>query len=140
MYLVRLIYTSRVTRENDAFGPEEISSILETSKRNNQKHHITGLLCFNRKYFLQSIEGSRHEVNKTYERIMRDSRHHDAVILGYEEISERAFSNWNMGFIPESSVTKELITQFGLTDEFEPYKMSAESALGMLKALKGFIE
>ncbi len=140
MYLVRLIYTSRVTRDNNAFGPNDIDDILQTSKRNNKKSHITGLLCFNRKYFLQCIEGSREQVNRTYNKILQDKRHHDVIMLGYEEINERSFNDWDMGFIAESSFTKEMITRFTPTSDFDPYNMNARSALLMLESLKGIIE
>lgn len=56
MFLTRLIYTSSVSEQ---FSPDDISTILDAARNNNQKFNVTGMLCFNRKYFLQCLEGSR---------------------------------------------------------------------------------
>ena len=71
MFLVRLIYTSKTSSH---FGPEDIEGILEKARSNNLKNNVTGLLCFNNKYFLQCLEGSREKVNNTYHQILNTSK------------------------------------------------------------------
>lgn len=60
MFLVRLVYASQIS---DHFSADDIESILKKARKNNKKLNVTGLLCFNRKYFLQCLEGSRTNVN-----------------------------------------------------------------------------
>lgn len=133
MYLVRLVYTSDI---DGAFLPADIEKILEVSKRNNQKNNVTGLLCFNRRYFLQCLEGSRAKVNAAYHRILNDPRHTNIVMLDYTEIVMREFGNWSMGYMPESSLTAPINLKYSGSPEFEPYEMNGASAHQLMLELK----
>ena len=133
MFLIRLIYASAVS---DEFDHDEIESILEVTRQKNRESHITGLLCFNNKFFLQCLEGSRSRVNQTYQRILNDPRHHDVVMLDYKEIYKRDFDNWIMGYVPKTALTRNLNMRFSPSPDFNPYEMSGESAHRMLLALR----
>lgn len=133
MLLQRMIYASSATEH---FAPEHIKQILSSAKENNEKNNISGLLLFSQQYFLQVLEGSRELVNATYELILNDRRHHKAIILDYAPITKRDFDSWSMGFIPELAFTKEICFRYSGKDAFEPYKMSGDSALGLLLELK----
>jgi hypothetical protein len=133
MFLIRLVYTRPIS---DQFSSSDIESILDTARNKNGKSNVTGMLCFNRKYFLQCLEGSRTQVNETYHKILNDSRHHNIIMLDYKQINSREFSEWSMGYMPESSLTTPINLKFSGTPEFEPYEMSGESAHSMMLALK----
>ena len=133
MFLTRLVYTSTIA---DDFSPQDIEAIIEVARKNNRKHNVTGMLCFNRNYFLQCLEGSRTQVNKIYYNILNDPRHSNIIMLDYKEISTREFCEWSMGYVPESSLTAPINLKFSGTPEFDPYKMSGESAFQMLLALR----
>jgi hypothetical protein len=133
MFLTRLVYTSTAS-EN--FTPEDITKILETARKNNEKNNVTGMLLFHRNYFLQCLEGSRAAVNNTYNNISNDARHGNITILDYSEISMRGFSEWSMGYMPESSLTKPINLAFSGTPEFDPYEMSGKSAHKLMLAMK----
>ena len=94
------------------------------------------MLCFNRKYFLQCLEGSRTNVNNAYHKILNDNRHSRIVMLDYKEITMREFSDWAMGYMPESSLTAPTNLKYSGKSEFIPYEMSGESAHQMMLALK----
>lgn len=132
MFLVQLVYVSKA---REKLNDRDIEAILSLSKTNNEKKAITGLLSFNHNYFLQCLEGSRSEVNKTYQSILNDPRHTDAVILNYESIDYRYFGGWSMAYVPSSSLTQERILTYGNSKEFTPYNMSGESALLLLSEL-----
>lgn len=132
MFLVRLTYAS--TANN--LDPEEIASILATAQKFNKSKDITGMLCFSRKYFLQSLEGSRQAVNTLYSKICLDKRHSKMLLLDYGEISKRDFPSWSMAYVPEKQLTKEICLTYSLTDEFNPYKLSQASAHDLMLELK----
>lgn len=136
MYLVRLIYASKIT---EGFSQQDITNILETARHQNNKHNLTGLLCFSHDLFLQCLEGPRTEVNVTYQRILNDPRHSNIILLDYDEIVEREFDQWSMGYIPESSLTAPLNLKYSGTPTFDPYKMTGESVLRLLLALKNSV-
>ena len=136
MYLVRLVYASKVT---DQFNTTDVESILASAQRHNAINNVTGLLCFNSKIFLQCLEGGRRAVNKTYHRILNDPRHSDIVLLDYKEIIKREFAQWQMGYIPSSSLTKPLNMSYSGTPDFDPFEMSGESAHQMMLELRDTI-
>lgn len=132
MFLVQLIYVSKISHD---FGPEEIESILSSAKKNNKKTEVTGVLCFNRKYFLQCLEGYRSAVNQTYHKILQDPRHHDIVLLDYQEIVSREFSDWGMGYIPETSLSDNLNLKYSGGSNFDPFRMSGRSCRELMMEL-----
>jgi hypothetical protein len=136
MFLVRLIYASKIT---DGFGPKDIENILQSARTYNVKTHVTGMLCFSNEYFLQCLEGSRTAVNNTYQQILNDKRHHNVIMLNYTQIPEREFEKWSMGYVPQSRVTQSLNLKFSGSVDFNPFKMSGESAHLLMVALKGSI-
>jgi len=136
MFLVRLIYASKIS---DGFGPKDIENILQSARTYNVKTHVTGMLCFSNEYFLQCLEGSRTAVNNTYQQILNDKRHHNVIMLNYTQIPEREFEKWSMGYVPQSRVTESLNLKFSGSVDFNPFKMSGESAHLLMLALKGSI-
>jgi len=133
MYLTRLVYTSTISGD---FKSDDIEVILEEARHHNNKANVTGMLCFNRKYFLQCLEGSRSAVNKTYHKILNDKRHSNIIMLDYKEIDFREFSNWSMGYLPESSLTEPINLKYSGNRDFSPYDMTGDSAHLMMLALK----
>lgn len=132
MPLVRLIYASTV---KDGFNADDIAEILQTAKKHNTANNVTGMLCFTRKIFLQCLEGTREQVNRTYHKILNDPRHDNVVILDYREVVERQFAQWSMGYIPETSITGPINLKYSGSTEFDPYTMSGESVNRLILAL-----
>ncbi|MBU2898129.1 BLUF domain-containing protein [Vibrio hepatarius] len=132
MFLVRLVYTSSIS---EGVTESDIQSILNTARKQNAAIDVTGVLLFNRNYFLQCLEGSRAQVNKVYHQILNDNRHDNIVLLDYSEVAEREFSDWSMGYIPEMATTRPLTLKYSGSSSFEPYKMSGSSAHKLLSSL-----
>jgi hypothetical protein len=104
MSIYRLVYMSRNEMAGTAEEIEQsIGGILETSRRNNRKVDVGGVLMFNNGGFLQVLEGPLESVTETFERVQCDTRHSDVVILEAGEVPERAFSEWAMAFVGTDS-------------------------------------
>ncbi|WP_413401096.1 BLUF domain-containing protein [Pseudoalteromonas sp. KJ71-7] len=136
MFLVRLIYASKISSD---FGPEDIENILQSARTYNVKTNVTGMLCFSNDYFLQCLEGSRTAVNNTYQQILNDKRHHNVIMLNYTQLPEREFEKWSMGYVPQSKLTESLNLKFSGSIDFNPFKMSGESAHLLMLTLKDCI-
>lgn len=132
MHLTRITYCSEMV---GSIGTEELSDILEVSRRNNEKNAVTGVLLFNSNFFLQCLEGSRAAVNSIYCRICCDKRHQNVQILTYGEVSRRLFGSWDMAYLPWTETTRSVIAEYSIGADFNPYQMSAESALELLNDL-----
>ena len=79
-------------------GDADIDAFLEASRRNNASVGIGGMLLYGGGFFLQILEGPGPAVERTYRRIVSDSRHTDAVLLYDGKGEPRRFVGWAMGF------------------------------------------
>ena len=120
--LVRLIYVSRPTQN---LGIYEVNEILQISKKNNARDHITGALIYSDHVFLQCLEGPRNEVNQTYQRIGKDERHMDCVLLQYEHVDARLFGRWDMGSIQFKAEHNPVVMKYSAHGYFDPYGMNS---------------
>ena len=77
--------------------------ILATSRRNNLRANLSGLLVAGQRRFLQALEGPTEDVRITYARIKADPRHYACVLLGERHIESRQFGEWSMGFAISAS-------------------------------------
>lgn len=88
--MLQLVYIS--TAAKDAV----CADILRTSRRNNGRDGITGLLYADGVRFLQALEGPEEAVEAAYARIKTDPRHKAQVVLSRREVEAREFGNWEM--------------------------------------------
>lgn len=129
--LIRLTYLSKATRD---MSLQDIQDILTVARDNNQGLEICGMLCYDQRYFLQTLEGPRDDVNALFLEISDDPRHDDVVIIGYEYIDTTTFGSWNMGFAPASDDFYKLLNDVG-QNTFEPRAFSPEQAVTFLSRL-----
>ena len=94
MALIQLIYTSRLIDN----GSNVIAAILQTSRRKNKLHNITGMLLCANNGVLQVLEGEDACVSELYRSIELDKRHNDIFLLSKTEVTKRQFASWDMGF------------------------------------------
>lgn len=134
MKLVRLLYYSRASRE---MSLSDLKDILGTARENNSRIDVCGMLCYEQQYFLQALEGERETVNELYLDIADDPRHDEVVIIGYEEVPELLFPQWQMGYAGSSAQFTELLTELGQT-QFSPADMSAEQAFNFLQKMSQY--
>lgn len=130
--LTRLIYASE---PDAALSPDTVQSILEHARVANLRHNLTGMLTFDANGFLQVLEGRRDVVSRVYGRIAQDTRHRSLLLLEVTPIDERSFGRWTMGFAPATAARGELYLRFGVEPRFDPFRMTAAGALGLLSAM-----
>lgn len=90
-----LVYQSKA---KPVFGIQEIQEMLEKARRFNQKHGITGYLLFYKGDFIQYLEGSKKGLLSLFWKIQQDERHEFVTLLSFEEIKNREFEDWDMGY------------------------------------------
>lgn len=93
--MLQLVYISTARAP---VGADSLAQILETSRRNNAKVGITGLLVAGGRRFLQALEGPEAEVLAAYDRIKADPRHYAVVALAMRQTESRSFGDWAMGY------------------------------------------
>ena len=127
--LVRLLYASRAVAE---IGGDLIDEILNRSQAHNPEHGITGVLCYGGDVFMQVLEGGRAPVNALYNRIVRDERHRQVMLLHYQEIAERRFGGWTMGQVNLARINQSLLLKYLEKPELDPFSVPGCASLALL--------
>jgi Sensors of blue-light using FAD len=134
--LNRLVYYSR----NRIPGtPAEVvagvDAILASAQRNNRQFGVTGALIFNAGIFAQVLEGSRREIELTFERIQRDARHSDVEVLAFEEVQNLQFPSWSMAFVGHSREGENFFGYISEATGFEAKRMEGERIFEIMCAI-----
>lgn len=132
MPLCRLIYYSTV---REGVDQTDVSNILKSAKRHNIADHLSGVLCFDRRYFLQVLEGARETVSATFGRICQDSRHRSVTLVNFRTIDERLFPDWDMTLLTDSHITGEICRRFSGSDKFDPAAFTDDGVVKFLRYL-----
>jgi hypothetical protein len=106
MQLTRLVYVSN----HGGTTEEALGDILATSRRNNERDGITGVLVASDEDFMQCLEGSRTAVAECMMRIMKDERHQKIRILLAGETESRLFSQWSMRCIETPQIELDTVS------------------------------
>ena len=86
----------------------DLLDILKTSRKNNKKNDISGMLLYDNGSFIQVLEGEDSMVDNTFINIQNDERHNNILLMQNRDINSREFEDWSMGFenITKSDKTK----------------------------------
>lgn len=127
MSVFKLVYLSHATPLFE--GDSDLKSILEVSRSNNNKVDISGLLLYTNGLFIQLLEGKEDDVMETYNRIVKDPRHSDAVVVAKKNEEGRSFKNWSMGFIAPTENEINEMESFVKESQFEDFLSASNHPL-----------
>ena len=130
--LVRLLYASRAAAP---LTSTVVDSILAQSRAHNPPLGITGMLCYSEALFLQVLEGGRNEVCDLYNTIVRDDRHVNVRILCFEEIAERRFGSWTMGYVNVATINPSLLLKYAKLPVLNPFNCSGQASMALFDEL-----
>lgn len=91
----RILYQSTATTD---FPSPEDHRILETAWHHNGKMGVTGYLLRSRTHYFQVLEGASDVLDDLLGLIDKDPRHEGMTIISNEDLAERQFDNWAMGY------------------------------------------
>ena len=114
----------------------EVLRILDVSRRNNLRDKVTGALLFSAGSFAQVLEGPLAAVENAFERIQRDPRHGNVVVLRLHRAGRRDFADWSMAYagrLAPSSEAERALSQVCR----QPRPDGGEAVLSMLRDLVG---
>lgn len=103
--LIQLVYASAASVD---FTDQDLEDLLDLARTNNAKLNVTGVLLFKDNTFFQVLEGYRKDVEPLYDHIGLDKRHNNVLLLAKNDIEERNFGEWQMGFVRDQRVIDSL--------------------------------
>ncbi|WP_305789851.1 BLUF domain-containing protein [Symbioplanes lichenis] len=133
MAATQLIYSSQRTTA----PPESIFQIRDQARTNNAGRDITGVLLFNREYFLQCLEGDAGLVTQAFCTIAGDPRHTNATLLAVQDVPERSFPDWSMGLVDATSAELRGALADVLPDlDLSPQRIGSATALTVMQRMR----
>jgi Sensors of blue-light using FAD len=93
--LWHLAYSSAAS---EGFTLSDLEDVLNVARERNTRDDISGILLFEGTSFLQVLEGDQERIDALLESIRRDPRHKHAVLLLREQVEQRSFADWSMGY------------------------------------------
>lgn len=131
-----LIYLSSASY---LFSEDELIKILNTSRQNNARLDITGLLLYHEGSILQILEGEEQTLTRLFNTISMDSRHKRIIKMIDLSISERNFEDWTMGFKQVSAEDwSQLNGYLNLDDKTAFTKLSSSGSNAVVTMIKSF--
>ena len=112
-----MLSTVYVSRSSYPFTDDDLANLLMTSRSNNARLGITGMLLHREGRFIQVLEGPEEAVRERLAVIARDPRHTAVHTIVDERVEDRLFPAWTMGY---RAVTDDLATVLpGYADVFD---------------------
>jgi len=111
--VVQIFYVSRATA---AFDNAQIQSILQGSRRQNARLHVTGCLLLSGHCFAQVLEGRQAVVSALARKIAADPRHVGVRVLSEGQRDERDYADWAMGYLYDLNLEDDLETLLMIPD------------------------
>ncbi len=130
--LVSMTYASRA---NPDVSAKDFNEILQQAQENNAANGITGMLTFNKDYFLQTIEGPRAQINRLLYGLIADQRHHDLQLIETRELKHREWAKWSMNYASPTEENAAIYLKYSTTTNFNPYLLNAEAANNLMREL-----
>ncbi|HTW63044.1 MAG TPA: BLUF domain-containing protein [Bryobacteraceae bacterium] len=93
--MLSLVYVSSATQ---LFSEYDLEALLRQSCDNNARLGLTGMLLYKDGNFMQALEGPDDAVLGLYRTIEKDPRHRGILPLMRQQIQDREFPSWSMGF------------------------------------------
>jgi hypothetical protein len=112
--LSQLVY---VSNRKPNCSSEEIEKILASCEKNNPSLNITGVLLYSETKFIQLVEGEAKVIMDLYEKIKKDDRHSNTMMISYNAIKEKSFPSWHMGTRNISSTNVHFKTDISADDK-----------------------
>jgi len=112
-----VLSTVYVSRSSYPFTDDDLANLLMTSRSNNARLGITGMLLHREGRFIQVLEGPDEAVRERLAVIARDPRHTAVHTIVDERVEDRLFPAWTMGY---RAVTDDLASVIpGYADVFD---------------------
>lgn len=128
--MVQILYVS----QHKSLSIDEVQTILSNSFSKNKVAHISGALVYIQGYFIQCLEGESAEMEIVFEKIQKDTRHENLVVLSKEKIQTRLFDEWSMSFV-NAMAYESIVKKYFKDEAFNPYFMEKQALLQLLKEI-----
>ena len=122
---VRLCYASQRNEENEDLL-QDLRDILTEARDFNELNEICGVLYYADNAFFQCLEGEQEVVERLFEKIKNDRRHHNIKWLCTYAIDQNSFQSWSMKYVQRNTNIETFFLKMG-ENTFNPILLNQEN-------------
>lgn len=130
---VRLCYASQ-RNENNEDLLQDLRDILTEARDFNDLNEICGVLYYADNAFFQCLEGEKEVVERLFEKIQKDQRHHNVKWLCTYSIEENSFQRWSMKYVQRNTNIETFFLKMG-ESTFNPILLNQQNLKFFLNEL-----
>ena len=126
---------------SSSFSVASLDEIVASARRNNERHHVSGMMLFTGVHFLGVLEGAEWDLANLWQKLGRDERHCDLRHIGDVLCGDRWFPRWMMSRT-DSAVVRAQIESLrspqvrsptaGWVEAIRPIMLHAEAVQGLV--------
>lgn len=87
-----------VSAAAEGVSEPQLVELLGDVRAKNDRLGLTGILLYRAGRIMQTLEGDDDTVTRVFDQIVDDPRHRDVFVIINEQLDERQFPSWSMGF------------------------------------------
>ena len=95
---------------SSSFSATRLDEIIASSRRYNDRNHISGRLLFTGAHFLGVLEGHEWDLHNLWPRLEMDKRHCDLIRIGDALCGRRWFPEWVLACMDQSDADVQIAT------------------------------
>ncbi|MEM7624528.1 MAG: BLUF domain-containing protein [Planctomycetota bacterium] len=122
-----------ISDASDDLNTDNLDAMVRPFRTKNRARGVTGVLFYSAGHFIQLLEGAGPIVERLYETIRADPRHHNVRRLVMCPVDRRMFREWDMGLLnldERSKLDQQRLVR--LVREAEQEKQETPLALRLL--------
>ena len=93
---------------SSSFSAARLDEIIASSRRYNDRNHISGRLLFTGAHFLGVLEGHEWDLHNLWPRLEMDKRHCDLIRIGDALCGRRWFPEWVLACMDQSDADVQI--------------------------------
>ncbi|SRX74878.1 BLUF domain-containing protein [Aequorivita antarctica] len=87
-----------LSKQAEVLKDSELEDLFKYILEINPTLNITGALLHNNDFFLQVLEGDKETIKKLFDKIRKDKRHKNILMILNQKIENRIFNNYDANF------------------------------------------
>src|SRR5678815_1438421 len=98
-------------------SPRHIDQIVGSSRLNNVRDHISGMLLFTGGHFLSIVEGDERDLCNLWIRLEQDGRHCKLFRIGDDPCGNRLYPAWVSGHVADPELDDQIASMRGVPNQ-----------------------
>ncbi|MHC4975765.1 MAG: BLUF domain-containing protein [Planctomycetota bacterium] len=118
---------------------EHVADMVSQAIEHNSAQGVTGFLLQRDDMFIEVLEGERPVLESQLDAMASDGRRTNIVVLGWRDVDERTFPEWELGYISAHDMTHQEQMKDKRSKSKHVVRLNVDQAVDMLANLASLV-